>query len=131
MDIYSCLLGSPITGLDQKWKTRIFYLSIITMSSYISNFLLDMGMEYEIQVIRNTVSNDQDLLRLKLPIYTFLERKHFSADRRDLIDGLRFVDDTTYDCMDDLHKKHDGICFHFELAIHEVSSTQKKKLDED
>lgn len=91
-----------------------------------------MAIECEFQMIRNTVSNDQDLVRLYLPIYTFFSKHFFSGDLIDLINSLEDDEKSNYDCLRRLHRNHDRVCLHFKLAIHEVSAKKKReKLGED
>lgn len=69
-------------------KNAFFYASIIGMSFYITNYLVDSAMEFEFETVKITVSNDTELLGLDQPIHSANPTNDFPNESKSWIENI-------------------------------------------
>lgn len=111
LQILSCILGSSLTG-EGRWKDRIFYSTMIGLSFWISNDLINYATEWELEETWKSVENIQDIIDLNVSIYSPYDRKNVEIfhDRHFDNRWVKIGDDATVDCLDALHENNDRIC---------------------
>lgn len=117
MQILYCLLGAPLRGM-RRLKPKIFYVALIILSFFINNWLVDYATEYELEEIRETVDDMDDLMKLGLIIYSTTPRKQFHKFCPEYYGKIYVQTEAgNFSCLKDLLLNNDRICLEEEDHI--------------
>lgn len=111
------------------------YIFLIVLSLYVSQDLLDLSTTDELETIRITVENFQDLDNLNVPIYTSIPRLYDETAVGNETENLKTKttimapQELTNDCFSKLNQENDRICVIALPYTHAFSSLVKKVLN--
>lgn len=116
LDIFSCMLGSGFS-ISRDLVERIVYLSLIILSLYISNVLIDIACEYQLEEVKKTVDNWDSIFKMNLSIYD--DRPYIKNVLMALGQGSLANRIGSYDshCLEKLYAANDRVCISNEERI--------------
>lgn len=126
----ACIFGMRIST-GNGLKERAFYFVIISLAFYISNDLVSVVTNMELDTGEKTIENFKDLDNMKVPIYSAMR---VSYDYRDGDVNKRLINKTTIGlndfeaidkCFSELHSNNDRICMEEMRDIHLMSANLK------
>lgn len=111
MQIFSCILGSSKLA-EAGTRRRIFYLLLIFLSFYVSNDLVNVATDFELEETRITVENMEELNKPNMTIYSKFSRNSIFGGRfANKFVSLNFKDrNNLYDCGKNMTIWNDRIC---------------------
>lgn len=122
-----------MTVVSDRLKVRLKHLSLILLSFYVSNALLDIATDYRLTVTQKFVSSLKNLLDYNVTTYRFAWVKD-ENNRVPLRKWKRLVllknMSVVTSCLDKLHSDNDRICLHEEQALRAQSAILKASSSE-
>lgn len=119
--ILLCLLGSPLKPANNV-RSRISYLTLIVLSFYVSNDMIDIATEYKLEVSRQSVNNWTDVFRLNVTVYTNEQTGKFHGN-------VEFTPNIR-NCLDWLIVKNDRACICDEMLLKVIVGHFKRYTDQ-
>lgn len=130
-NMYSCILGFSINLNHGGFRNRVFYLSLVFWSFCVSNGLLELATEFELETTKESINNIDELMRLHLPLFSNYRLNRLIKDDKL---GENFIytfenKSTIYECFSNMSLKNDRICIGNEYVFNLASSRSIKLID--
>lgn len=126
LDIFSCLLGSRF-AVGRDFLERIIYLNLVVLSLCISNGLVNVACEFQLQKVRQTVDSWDDVLKLNLTI----DYDENLAKKVLVVVGEEYFASrlSRYDrnCLKKLYLRNDRVCPSVEKDMNVLQAIPRKK----
>lgn len=121
LKLLTFILGSPMLTRSCT-KDKVFYVILIFSSFFTSNILIDLALEFELEIVKISVNNISELLRLGVPIYSSQSKEFITINE---IEELTYEDMVNNVCLIKLYENNDRICVDDDRQIRVISAKQK------
>lgn len=118
-DIFLCILGSGVE-FQKSLRASLFYLVLLSLSFYISNDLIDVATDFELDEKRIVVDDLEALDQMNVPIYSRFDAPYLFGNHKSLMSkhvGMGDFEIQLIECIKNLRTYNDRICVDIDFYI--------------